>query len=131
MLIASVKFTPYFNPHHDHLGSTRAVLNGTTGSGSEVYAYDAWGKIITSYVSPDIRYTYTGQEYDCQTHLYNFRARMYDSDIGRFYTTDPAGSTYAPYGYARQNPISFVDPTGKIEYIGDRHRRYCYSNGLE
>jgi RHS repeat-associated protein len=91
-------------------------MNGTTGYGSELYAYDAWGNIMASYVAPDVKYTYTGQEYDGQTHLYNFRARMYDDTLGRFYATDPAGSTFAPYGYAKQNPMSYVDPTGMRDY---------------
>jgi RHS repeat-associated protein len=64
------------------------------------------------------------QEYTCPTilfcgnfdvNLHNFRARNYDDSIGMFYATDPAGSTTSPYGYARQNPVSFIDPTGMVD----------------
>ncbi|MBI1806611.1 MAG: RHS repeat-associated core domain-containing protein, partial [Ignavibacteria bacterium] len=87
-------------------------MNGANGTGVEYNAYDAWGAIMQSQVSPDIKYKYTSQELDGQTGIYNYRARMYDQSLGRFYATDPAGEAFAPFGYAGNNAISFVDPRG-------------------
>jgi RHS repeat-associated protein len=61
-------------------------------------------------------YLFTGQEFDQETDLHNFRARMYDSDLGRFYAMDPHAESYpglSPYAYVGNNPMSFVDPTGR------------------
>ncbi|MBI3764885.1 MAG: RHS repeat-associated core domain-containing protein, partial [Ignavibacteriales bacterium] len=96
----------------DHLGSTRAVMNGSNGTGVEYHAYDAWGAVMAEVVSPDIKYKFTGQELDGQTGIYNYRARMYDQSLGRFYAMDPAGEAFAPFGYAGNNAISFIDPRG-------------------
>ncbi|MBI1767564.1 MAG: RHS repeat-associated core domain-containing protein [Bacteroidetes bacterium] len=112
-LIAAVDNSTTYYTFKDHLGSTRAVMNGATGTGVEYYAYDAWGAIMQSQVSPDIKYKYTSQELDGQTGIYNYRARMYDQSLGRFYATDPAGEGYSPYNYAANNPMSYVDPTGE------------------
>ncbi|MBI5215277.1 MAG: hypothetical protein HY960_05950 [Ignavibacteriae bacterium] len=87
---------------------------GATGNGVEYHAYNAWGELMASQISPDVKYKYTGQEYDVQTGVYNYRARMYDEQLGRFYAMDPAGQGFSPYSYAGNNAVSFVDPDGKV-----------------
>jgi RHS repeat-associated protein len=107
----------------DHLNSTRVVFN-TSGTAQTTYDFDSYGALRRSTVSPDIRYRFTGQEYDNETSLNNFRARMYDVDLGTFYATDPAGQTFSPYSYAGDNPISNVDPTGTVydDYVDPQDR---------
>ena len=56
----------------------------------------------------------TGQEFDTELGLYNYRARFYDPRLGRFYATDPAGQFASPYLYAGNNPINMVDPDGEL-----------------
>ncbi|NUQ80677.1 MAG: RHS repeat-associated core domain-containing protein [Bacteroidetes bacterium] len=49
-----------------------------------------------------------------RTGLMNYKARMYDPAIGRFYAMDPMGQTPSFYNYCGNNPISFTDPSGEI-----------------
>ena len=52
---------------------------------------------------------------------YDFEARMYDPLIGRFMTTDPMAEKYynlTPYEYCVNNPLRFIDPSGKTIVIG-------------
>lgn len=60
--------------------------------------------------------TYTGREWDEDLSLYHFRARMYDSESGRFIEKDPTG--YNPgrkclYETLNSQPLSLTDPTGE------------------
>ena len=59
-----------------------------------------------------MRYLYTGQELDSETGLYNYRARLYDCALRRFYSPDPKRQFPSPYIYAGNNPIMMTDPTG-------------------
>ncbi len=60
------------------------------------------------------KYRYTGQEYDEETDLHNYKARFYDSMLMRFYSVDPAEEQASPYTYVANNPVMLVDPSGKV-----------------
>ncbi len=64
-------------------------------------------------------YKYTGQEWDEEVGLYNYKARMYDPELGRFTSTDPAGQQWGPYTYVYNNPLVYTDPTGTIAIWDD------------
>jgi|GEM_PF-998876 len=116
--------------HFFLLGLMDSVTAITDESGSVVhrYGYDAWGEIIQnsgtfSFISSSARYnpfTYNGAHWDSNSGSYLMQARSYDPPNGRFLQRDPiAGSffnpaTQHPYAYARNNPLRFVDPTGKL-----------------
>ncbi|KFF23444.1 RHS repeat domain-containing protein [Chryseobacterium vrystaatense] len=61
------------------------------------------------------QYKYNGKELQ-ETGMYDYGARMYMPDIGRWGVIDPLAFLYfqkSPYNYAANNPIMFVDPNGK------------------
>src|SRR5207253_5057890 len=99
----------YFLP--DHLGSISA-LTDASGSVVEQSSYDSFG---LSAGSARTRYGYTGRERDQDTGMLYYRARFYDSQIGRFISEDPklfGGKDVNLYAYLRNNPTNFIDPTG-------------------
>jgi RHS repeat-associated protein len=56
--------------------------------------------------------------------LYDFNARMYDPQIGRFLHVDPLANldfNLSPFAYASDNPILLNDPTGLVGDTGTNH----------
>jgi RHS repeat-associated protein len=112
-LIAMRKGTDLYHIMKDHLGSVRAVLD-RQGNVKASYQYLTYGSLAQAN-EPEpgfLSYLYTGQEYDAEIGLYNYRARFYCSWLGRFIAIDIARQYYSPYIYASNNPLLFIDPTG-------------------
>jgi RHS repeat-associated protein len=103
--------TSYY--HADGLGSVTS-LSSSTGTLANTYTYDSFGNLIASTGSLANRFEYTGREFDAETHLYFYRARFYDSTIGRFVSEDPLGFRGGTsfYKYAADNPTNLTDPRG-------------------
>jgi large repetitive protein len=59
-------------------------------------------------------YRFMGQLFDPETGLYNFKARLYDPLLRRFYSPDSAHQFASPYIFAGNDPLSAVDPSGNI-----------------
>lgn len=106
--------------HTDAIGSVRMV---TDASGQEVARHDylpfgeEWAS--TSYSNIDNRMKYAGLERDPEIDLDYAMARYYRPQSGRFtQADDPAFAdplhpqSAQLYGYAYNNPLTFVDPTG-------------------
>jgi RHS repeat-associated protein len=111
--------TYYYHP--DHLGSTSAV----TGSKVEDITYDPFGEISSDTGTIRVSHLYTSQELDSETELYNYNARLYDAETGRFITADSIVSDPSKpqslnrYSYVLNNPVIFVDPSGYESYGTD------------
>lgn len=110
--------TSYYNA--DGLGSVTSLANGS-GSLTETYTYDSFGKVTASSGSLVNPFQYTGREADSETGLYYYRARYYDTGIGRFTAEDPvdfdAGTNF--YDYVVNNPNVFTDPLGLWHCVGN------------
>jgi RHS repeat-associated protein len=108
--------TVYYNA--DALGSITS-LNDTTGAIVATYQYDAFGKSTGTTGTLANSFRYTGREWDQEIGLYYYRARYFDSSIGRFLSDDPVGFKGGPnfYRYVLNNPASLVDPSGEITQV--------------
>jgi RHS repeat-associated protein len=108
----------------DHLGSTVGIAD-SNGNITESATYDSFGRTLSS--SLTTRYQYTGREADEKTNLMYYRARFYDSQIGRFTSEDPIGFKGGDvnlYGYVWNNPQHFTDPSGlDVSAYYDRRKR--------
>jgi len=97
--------------HADGLGS---VVRTTNSAGAVVSSrqYDAWGN--PEFAADQADFAFTGREWDPETGLHYYRARYYDSRIGRFLSEDPIGFGGGAnfYAYVGNAPATAVDPMG-------------------
>lgn len=105
--------------HHDQLGSTRMLTDGTGSySGASFFSYDAYGNFASeSGSSLSTNLLFAGQYLDAETGLYYLCARYYDPTTAQFMSVDPAlSSTLSPYAYTGGNPLNAVDPSGRASF---------------
>jgi RHS repeat-associated protein len=102
--------------HFGPQGETRQ-LTDDTGSTVNTYAYDAYGKTLSSSGSIVNPYRYAGKfgyYTDGTAGMMLAGARWYSPHLKRWISRDPINyeGGYNLYDYVGQNPIVFVDPTG-------------------
>ncbi|MDN3692624.1 RHS repeat-associated core domain-containing protein [Chryseobacterium tructae] len=109
--------------YKDHLGNARVNFARENASVLEVTDTNNYYPFGLNHISGMFglsnfgalySYKYNGKELQ-ETGMYDYGARMYMPDLGRWGTHDPlSDATFQPYNYANDNPISFNDPTGMI-----------------
>ena len=114
-------------PHYhitDHLGSVRAVVDGSTGQVVETNDYYPFGKrwdSSSSVTSPDNRFRFNGKEDQSEfgSSLSDYGARQYSTYDGRWLAMDPLAEkyySYSPYAFCNNNPVNLVDLDGRGIY---------------
>jgi len=65
------------------------------------------------------KYLYQGKEFrsELDLNLYDFQARQYDPQIGRFLSIDPEGQFHSGYTGMGNNPVIGIDPDGRFWHI--------------
>ncbi len=102
----------------NHLGSSTVILDDQANV-IETDAYKPFGELWDdgSGASKDHRFYFTGAEKE-EFDLYQFGARWYSPDVGRFISADsivpdPTDSQqFNRYSYTSNNPINATDPSG-------------------
>lgn len=108
--ISSEEVPSYY--HHDQLGSTRMLTNGS-GEPTATFTYSPYGVAEGSTGSETTPLGFAGQYTLPQSQLQYLRARTYDPVTGQFLSRDPLeSSTRQPYIYVGDSPLNGVDPTG-------------------
>ncbi|MFT7562352.1 MAG: RHS repeat-associated protein [Flavobacteriales bacterium] len=106
--------------HSDHLYTPRYATNS---DGDVVWRWisGAFGNELAANdpdldgVMTEVPFRFPGQYFDGETGLHYNHFRYYDASLGRYLTSDPIGlgGGINTYGYAQQNPVNFIDPTGE------------------
>jgi RHS repeat-associated protein len=110
--------TSYYQ--QDALSSVNSLSN-SAGALVNTYTYDSYGKLTASTGTLTNPIQYTGREFDAETGIYEYRARFYDANTGRFLSEDPVGFGGGNnfYVYSSNNPALFTDPSGLNSQAGD------------
>ncbi len=114
----------YIYQYRDHLGNTRVTYARNTAGSVEVLEKNDYYPFGMNHLSSEgnsffgqssyKNYKYNGKELQ-ETGMYDYGARFYMPDIGRWGVVDPLAETsrrWSPYTYAFNNPILFIDPDG-------------------
>ncbi len=130
-----VKHSSTYDPQYflkDYLGNVRVVYHANPETGMvEVVQedhYDPFGMKLggLGYVSDiESKYLFQGKEFndeaidtdsdgntDTYMNWYDFEARQFDPQIGRWHVADPLAQYPSPYVGMGNNPVSLVDPNG-------------------
>ncbi|USG64645.1 RHS repeat-associated core domain-containing protein [Brevibacillus ruminantium] len=103
-----------YNSHGDVV-----KIVGEQGEELNRYEYDTWGNIVSKKEEMSNPFAYSGEMFDNETGFYYLRARYYDPTVGRFISEDTyKGQVDNPlslnrYTYVHNNPLRFVDPSGR------------------
>jgi RHS repeat-associated protein len=109
--------------HHSEGRGHNMLLTAANGTLAEQNEYDAFGRpyFFNASGQPQTasnygnRFLFTGREYLSELKLYDYRARMYQPELGRFMQPDPKqfeAGDYNLYRYCHNDPVNRSDPMG-------------------
>lgn len=122
----------YIYQYKDHLGNVRLSYTNSpnglvTKDNNDYYPFGMkHGGGLTFPVSSAGKIKYNSMELQDELGLnwYDYEARNYDPQLGRWFNTDPMAEVsrrFSPYTYALDNPVYFVDPDGMwADAFGER-----------
>jgi RHS repeat-associated protein len=127
----------YIYHYVDHLGNIRVSFTREGAQAAIVEKNDYYAFGLKHGNAPDTsgvnyNYEYNGKKLQQEIGMYDYGARFYMPDIGRWGVVDPLAEVYrrhSPYNYAVNNPMRFIDPDGRsaTTYEGeDAQRAYWY-----
>ncbi len=127
-------FTPeYFL--RDHLGNVRVVFSNNNGVAQLVkenhyYPFGMTMADLDYTATTDCSVQYQGKELQKESNLqwYDFGARMFDVQLGRWHVPDPVLQFSNPYVGMANDPINLVDPNGMFT---DRVKSKPWLRGFE
>ncbi len=124
----------------DHLGNVREVFHPKSDGTAELLQenhYYPFGLEMPGlgYVkqAPESKYRFNGKELQDENNLsmLDFGARMYDPQIGRWWSVDPSAEKFydiTPFRFGLNNPLRYNDPNGRTEE--ERNRAINVARGV-
>ena len=106
-----------YAPIHDLHGNVVCLIEANTGKTQEFYRYSAFGEEslydqsgnpLQAALNP---WRFSSKRTDSETRFVYFGRRYYDSNLGRWITSDPIGFEGGPnlYAYVLNNPLTHID----------------------
>jgi len=109
----------YYYYLKDHLGNVRVVINSSGNIVEKSHYYPSGIRYYSASTtnSAALPYRYNCKEFLAMNGLnwYDYGARFYDPQIGRWHVVDPLAEesvSWSPYNYTADNPIRYIDPDG-------------------
>ncbi|MCQ9642106.1 hypothetical protein MP478_22200, partial [Chryseobacterium sp. WG14] len=131
----------YIYQYQDHLGNVRISFGRNSTGALEITDSNDYYPFGMSHLNTGAaffgpstykNYKYNGKELQ-ETGMYDYGARMYMADLGRWGVLDNYSEKYnslSPYNYVAGNPIKYIDINGEWIYINDQDgTQYRYHNG--
>jgi RHS repeat-associated protein len=122
----------YYEYHiKDHLGNVRVAFKPYYTSALVLQKNDYYPFVLLMAERIDNaykknKYLYNGKEYHTEMDInwYDYGARMYDPQLGRWHVIDKLAEYYmnfSPYAYCANNPIKLIDIDGR--YFDDENEK--------
>ncbi len=114
-----------YHAYSDHLNTPRVLID-TAGATRWRWLSEPFGTTLAEAIPSSIEtlvvnLRFPGQYFDKESGLHYNYFRDYDGTTGRYVQSDPIGldGGINGYGYVGGNPLSRIDPSGKIALVDD------------